>query len=183
MSLILKILDILEAEVNRQLERSRHELREDIGSLGALDLSRLLKGVDQRLRTKILESIKPRLVREAMKMMDVHMEAACLNNIGEKRRRRVVEFFSREGSSAEALIRLQHWQTLEQFNWSGEILPLLVKTMEIPAHYPSQMSTCVVCGEGYDRWQSIITADCQAHSFHEGCEVEEGVCPRLGCSG
>lgn len=65
----------------------------------------------------------------------------------------------------------------------AKILPLLVKTMEIPAHYPPQMSTCVVCEEGYDRWQSIIAADCEAHSFHERCEAEEGVCPRLGCSG
>ena len=53
MSLIPKILDILEAEVNRHLEQSPHELREFIGALDALGLSRLLEGINQRLRTKI----------------------------------------------------------------------------------------------------------------------------------
>jgi hypothetical protein len=179
MSLIPKILDILEAEVNRHLEDSSHELRELIGSLDALGLSRLL-GINQRLRTKLLELMNPPSVGEAMKMMDVHMEAECLNSIGEKQRLRVVERFSGK-RRAEALMRLKHWQSLEEFNWPRKLLPLLVMTGEIPAHYPPEMSACVVCGEGYEIWHSIIAADCQAHSFHEECETEEGVCPREEC--
>jgi hypothetical protein len=181
MSSIPKILDILEAEVNRHLEHSPHELKEFIRSLDTLDLSRLLKNINQRLRTKILELIHPRSVRKAIKMMDVHMEAECLNNIGEKQRLRVVEPFSRK-RRAEALIRLKRWQSLEEFNWKRKILPLLVMTGEIPAHYPPEMSACVVCGDGYEIWHNIIAADCQAHSFHEECEAEEGICPREGCS-
>jgi hypothetical protein len=182
MSFVLKILDILDAEVNRQLERSRRELKEDISSLGALDLSRLIRGVDQRLRTKILKSIDPPLVSEAMKSMDVHMEAACWNDMGQKRRLRVLDFYPAEEIN-EALMRLHHWQTLEQSNWPGKILPLLVRTTEIPAHYGPHMGNCVVCKGWYSRWESVIVADCRAHTFHEGCETEEGVCPSLGCSG
>lgn len=182
MSLIPQILDSLEAEVNRHLEHSPHELRQLISSLDALSLSRLLESINQRLRTKILELINPSLVEEVMKMMDVHMEAECLNNIGEKQRLRVVELFSRK-RRAGALMRLKRWQSLEKFNWPRKLLPLLVMTGEIPAHYPPEMSACVVCGRGYEIWHSIIAADCQAHSFHEKCEREEGVCPREGCSG
>jgi hypothetical protein len=55
-------------------------------------------------------------------------------------------------------------------------------TGEIPAYYPPEMSDCVVCGKGYKIWYSIIAADCQAYSFYEECEAEEGVCPREECS-
>ena len=176
MSLILKILDILKAEVHRHLH-SPLDWGEYFESLDVRDLSQLLKGVEQRLRTKILESIDPSLVAEVMERMDAHMEAKCLYNMEEKQRLLVVELFSRE-RRAEALTRLKHWQTLEKSNWRAEIPPSLVMTGEIPARYPPEMSACVVCGEGYEKWQSIIAADCQAHSFHEGCEVEEGICPR-----
>ena len=177
MSLIPQILDILEAEVNRHLDRSPRELREYINSLDVFDLSRLLKGVNQRLRTKILESINPSLAGEVMKMMDVHMEAECLNDIGENQRLLIVTPFSRR-RRAETLRRLKYWQTLEGRDRPRKILPLLVMTGEIPAYYPPEMSACVVCGEGYRKWYSIIAADCQAHSFHERCQAEDGICPR-----
>lgn len=180
MSLILKILDILEAEVKRHLKLNSRQL-EDISSLSKMDLSRLLRGVDQSLRTKILDSIDPGLVKDVLEMMDVHMEAECLYNIREEQRKLVIAAFGRERRSNEAYMKLQHWQTLEQFNWPAGILPLLVKATEIPAHYPPTMGYCVVCHGGYAKWQSIIAADCQKHSFHEKCETQEGVCPRLGC--
>jgi hypothetical protein len=90
------------------------------------------------LRTKILESIDPRLVGEVTKRMDVHMKAECLNNIGEEQRLLVVGLFSRE-RRAEALMRLRYWQTLEKYNWPAKILPLFVMTRKIPAHYPPEM--------------------------------------------
>jgi hypothetical protein len=46
MSLISKILDILEVEVNRYFEHSPHELRELISSLNILGLLRLFKSIN-----------------------------------------------------------------------------------------------------------------------------------------
>ena len=88
----------------------------------------------------------------------------------------MVRLFNRE-KAAQALKKLEYWQALERLNWPGHPLSLLVMTGEIPADYPAEMSTCIVCRKGYKIWQSIIAGAGCNHSFHAECEGRNGICP------
>ena len=37
------------------------------------------------------------------------------------------------------------------------------------------MWKCVVCKESYSQLHSIITAECEKHSFHKNCEKEKNI--------
>lgn len=47
--------------------------------------------------------------------------------------------------------------------------------------YPETARRCIICDNSNSIGQSIIGAGCEIHSFHQSCEMKEGICPK--CQG
>jgi hypothetical protein len=137
----------------------------------ATNISLLFQAPNQLLKVKALNLTSPNLAARILKGFDIHTQVECLYEIKESQRHLIASNLSEE--KREIMLK-----GLEMLNWPGRMLPMLVMTGEIPAHYPSTMKVCAVCANGYFAWDSIIAADCGKHSFCEECEPEEGICPK-----
>lgn len=177
MSLIQIYVRLLEEETNRLLDLSPHAFREYVCPLNGSDLLKLLEWVyNPSFKIKLLRATDSQLVYETLRLMSPLMESELLNIMDQRQRLFVVRNFSGYYQT-QKLKSLRIWQELEESNWTDQILPVHVMTGELPAHYPSDMKTCVVCKRGYNIWDSVIRADCGAHSFCEDCDTTEGGCP------
>jgi hypothetical protein len=178
MSYLPMLLDFLKIEVNYLIDNPQAFTRL-ILSRTVTNISMLFRAPNQLLRIKVLNLISPNLAARILKNFDIHTRVEYLYQIKESQRHLIASNFSEE--KRETMLKgLEYWQLLEMLDWSGagNTLPILVLTGEIPAHYPRTMRICAVCARGYIVWDSIIAADCGKHSFCEGCEPEEGICPK-----
>jgi hypothetical protein len=135
--------------------------------------------VEQRQRIghiKVTKIADPEMLYGAIRLMNADPQAELLNMMPEEQRLLVVQKLS-EDEEALALQHLDSWQEREMWNWIGRIMDAVVMTREqLPSHYPAGMKSCVRCGKVYEVWASVITADCQIHSFCELCTGPDGCC-------
>ncbi|KAF2182628.1 hypothetical protein K469DRAFT_711799 [Zopfia rhizophila CBS 207.26] len=176
-------LGLVEDEADRLLRLSPDEFQECFRKFNFSDLSRFLESIRNRaFKAELLRLTDSETVYLIVRRIEPHTRAELLNLMNDTKRHFVVRKFTRDpqaiGHELDQMLECQkHWQELEGPNCYAGILPLLVWTGELPAHYPSDMETCVICKDAYNIWDSVITADCLVHSFCTGCHMPGSRCP------
>jgi hypothetical protein len=127
-------------------------------------------------RTRLFDAASPLSVSLAMQMMARGTRAESLIYMDYRQRRRVVGFWTRNEQN-RVLEQLETWQQLEENNWPDGIYDVLIMTGELPSHYPDDMKMCIDCEKVYSVWDSVVAADCRAHSMCDDCaDRAEGHC-------
>jgi hypothetical protein len=169
------------AEQGRQLgQLSLDALRDRVCPLSAASLVELFTWFrDSTFRSKLLQIADPTVLYYALRLMNPHLAAESLYIAKTNQRSLVISMMSALEKET-TLKRLASWQELEMWNWPGRIANLLVMTGELPTHYPGAMASCIGCKKSYRIWESVMAADCSAHSFCDDCDLPDSGC--LVCS-
>ena len=130
---------------------------------------------------RIVNTLSLQRLNQVLDRLDSHVATKAVFILSTPNRCRLLDLLGEEQKEKWRTL-LEAWQTVEKFNHHDKIMDNTVVIEDIPDHYPKEMAMCVVCGIDYkDRnglyWHTMRTADCQKHSFHEECEIEESICP------
>jgi len=173
---LLESLETIERQLDRYVEEHGEEVADHMSSLSMRDATAVLDTAPIPTQIKLVNLMDPDLASRVLRRSQ--NRAMYLANISETQRLLIVQRFS-ERRNSQALNEVKLWQELEMNTWPNRILPSTVMTGELPVHYPAEMSTCVICGKGYQKlWQSVWLTDCEIHSYHENCDNGKcGACP------
>jgi hypothetical protein len=130
---------------------------------------------------QLVNALSLRNLKQVLGCLNIHVAVQAIFILSTSRRCRLLDQLEAEEKENWCTL-LKAWQTVEKFNHHNKIMDNTVVIGEVPDHYPKEMGKCIVCGIDYKDgnglyWRSMRTADCQQHSFHEECEIEESICP------
>jgi len=162
---------------------------EIIEKLPGWNLRVIYYSLDKKIVKKFMMIGEDDLLVNILKNIDTQDAADCIAEmewrrggymmilIGERVRKQVLKRLV-PGEKAEILRRVRDYQEELECQWPDGILEEYIKGERFPGHYPKTIKKCVVCKEGYLLGESVLTADCWKHSFHNRCRQEDGVCPK-----
>ena len=145
--------------------------------------------LDRKIIKKFMMIGEDNLIVNILKNIDTQDAADCIIEmewrragymmmlIGERVRKQVLKRLAPD-EKAKMVRRIKNYQEELECQWPDGIFKEYVKGERFPAHYPKTIKNCVVCKEGYSLGESVLTADCWKHSFHNKCRQKDVVCPK-----